>query len=185
MKFEIVPTEKAVALREAFIKEFVDATSEHYQKHIATLRQCPDGLCYDGYLWDCLKDNDQYQKVCSMEAAARFLKCKESVFVMWDLFSNDRVRDGRRFSLEYPKNTVLLMNGNFLAQKLVEEWNREQNAWRENCQLQGLWLPEDIYCFDKSMRWYAIFTHEGFDHFTNPELDGDAYIRICFLHTQE
>lgn len=34
------------------------------------------------------------------------------------------------------------------------------------------------------MSWYAIFTHEGWDQFTNPELDEDAYIRICFLHAQ-
>ena len=56
MKFEILPTEQAVALRKAFIQQFVDTTSEYYQKHIATLIQDIDDFYYDGYLWDCLQD---------------------------------------------------------------------------------------------------------------------------------
>ena len=44
-------------------------------------------------------------------------------------------------------------------------------------------LPEDIYCFDESVSWYAIFTHEGWDGWTSPELDEDVYIRVCFLNT--
>ena len=58
MKFEIWPTKKAAALRKAFIQQFIDMTSDHYQKHIATLVQDTDGLCYDGYLWNCLQDNN-------------------------------------------------------------------------------------------------------------------------------
>ena len=50
MEFEVLPTEQAVALRKAFIWKFVDTTSEHYQKHIATLIQDIDSFYYDGYL---------------------------------------------------------------------------------------------------------------------------------------
>ena len=80
MKFEILPTEQAVALRKAFIQQFVDTTSEHYQKHIAALIQDMDGFCYDGYLWDCLQDNKNWKKECCMEDAATFLREKKNIF---------------------------------------------------------------------------------------------------------
>ncbi len=55
------------------------------------------------------------------------------------------------------------------------------------CMCEGLWLPEDIYCFDESMEWYVIFIHEGWEKGwekpNDPELNEDDYIRICFLHT--
>lgn len=183
MEFEIVPDEKAKVLRKTFIQQFINTTSDHYKKHIATLIQYTDGLFYDGYLWDCLQGNNKYQKECSMEAAADFLKDKESVFVMWDLFSKERV-NYKRFSLEYSEDTIICVQGNLLGQTVVEEWNREQAAWKADCECQGLWLLEDIYCFDESMNWYAIFTHEGWDNWTNPELNEDDYIRICFLNTR-
>lgn len=119
-----------------------------------------------------------------METAAEFLRGKKNVFVMWDLFSSKRVLDHKRFSLEHPKNTVIKVQGDLLGQKIVEEWNSEQAAWAADCGSHGLWLPEDIYCFDESMDWYAIFTHEGWDSWTDPELEEDAYIRICFLHVK-
>ena len=90
----------------------------------------------------------------------------------------------RRFSLEYPKGTIISTQGSLLAQKIVDEWNDDFAAFKADCICQGLWLPEDIYCFDESMSWYAIFTHEGWDSLSNPELDEDAYIRICFLNAQ-
>ena len=183
MKFEILPTEQAVALRKAFIRRFVDTTSEHYQKHIATLSQDIDGFCYDGYLWDCLHDNKMLEKECRMEDAAAFLRDKKNVFFMWDLFSKERL-SGKRFSSEYPKAAVISIEGSLLSQIIVEEWNNEHDAWTSGFQCQGLWLPEDIYCFDESVSWYAIFTHEGWDGWTNPELDEDVYIRVCFLNIQ-
>lgn len=189
MEFEIIPAEKAKSLRKAFIHEFIDTTTKHYKKHILTLIQYTDGLFYDGYLWDCLKENDHYQKECSMETAAEYLTGKKSVFAMWDLFSRERIRDGRRFSLEYPRDTVIRTDGKVLAQKVVQEWNDEQAAWDAGCNCPGLWLPKDIYCFDDSMDWYVIFTHEGWekdwDNLTHPELDEDDYIRICFLSASQ
>ena len=186
IEFEIVPPTKARLLRENFIKKYVDTTSSHYRKHIETLRQDADGLFYDGYLWDCLKCNENYQKECRMEAAAEFLREKKRVFVMWDLFSKERLSN-KRFSLEYSKDTVVSIQGDFLSERVVEEWNREQAAWAAGCTCEGLWLPEDIYCFDDTMEWYVIFTHEGWEKGwekpNGPELNEDDYTRICFLHT--
>ena len=81
MEFEIVSSAKAKLLRETFIKKFVDTTSNHYQKYIETMRQDGDDLFYDGYLWDCLQCNEDYQKECSMETAAEFLRAKKNVFM--------------------------------------------------------------------------------------------------------
>lgn len=177
MEFEILPEEKAEGLRQSFINAFIDTTGDHYQEHIAKRRQYPDGCFYDGYLWDCLKDNRNYEKECSIETAVAALAKKEKVLVMWDLFSTYRVRDFRRFSISYPRNTILRMSGSVLAKQVVEEWEKDQSV-----QDQALWFPEDIYCFDETLRWYVIFTHEGWDQWSRPELSEDDYIRICFCH---
>lgn len=186
MEFEIVSSAKAKLLRETFIKKFVDITSSHYQKYIETMRQDGDDSFYAGYLWDCLQCNEDYQKECSMETAAGFLMEKKNVFMMWDLFSKERFAH-KRFSLEYPKDTVVSMRGCFLSQKVVEEWNCEQAAYATGYNCESLWLPQDIYCFDESMEWYVIFTHEGWEKGwekpDGPELNEDDYIRICFLHS--
>ena len=186
MEFEIVPTAKAKPLRDTFIKKFVDITSYHYRKHIETMHQNTDDRFYDGYLWDCLQCNEDYQKECSMETAAEFLRAKKNVFMMWDLFSKER-HAHKRFPLEYPKDTVISMQGCLLSQKVVEEWYREQAAYAMDCNCEGLWIPQDIYCFDESMEWYVVFTHEGWEKGwerpDGPELNEDDYIRICFLHT--
>ncbi len=184
MKYEIVPNEKAAALRKSFIQQFIDTTSGHYQKYIAAFVQYADGLYYEGYLWDCLKDNKNWERECRMEDAADFLRDQKSVFVMWDSFSKERTSSYKLRSLGHHKDTNLKVLGDDLAQIVVEEWNREQAAWEAGYQCQGLWLPHDIYCFDESMKWYAVFTHEGLDNWTNPELDEDAYIRVCFLNAQ-
>ena len=171
-------------MRKAFIQRFVDTASDHYQKHIAALVQYSDGFYYDGYLWDCLRDNKEWENECRMEEAAAFLSGKKNVFVMWDLFSKER-RYGCKFcSLKYPADIVINIRGDCFARLVVEEWNREQAARKAACNCEGLWLPHDIYCFDESMSWYAIFTHEGWDSWTNPELDEDDYIRVCFLNAQ-
>lgn len=185
MEFEIVPSAKAKRLRRTFIEQFLDRTSDRYRKYLESSRAEAGDVFYDGYLWDCLRCNDQYQKECGMEAAAAFLEEKKRVLMMWDLFSEERLAR-RRLSLEYPKDTVISMQGGLLGQKVVEEWNRERAAWAADGMCEGLWLPEDIYCFDERMEWYVIFTHEGWEKGwekpNGPELNEGDYIRICFLH---
>lgn len=177
MEFETAAPERAAALRSAFIAKFIDTESGYYQKHIAAVTQAPDGPFYDGFLWDCLRDNRDFRWACSMDDAVGFLEGRDRAFAMWD----SRARSDKRFSREYPRGTVIRMQGGALGRLVAEEWNREQAAWRADCQCQGLWFPEDLYCFDKSMDWCAIFTHEGWDSWDDPELGEDAYIRICFL----
>lgn len=102
MEFEIVPIDKAEGLRKSFVQKFMDAASDHYKKHILTLIQDQDDIFCDGYLWECLQDNENYEKECSMEVAAEFLKGKKNVFFMWDFFSKKRL-SGKRFFRNIPK----------------------------------------------------------------------------------
>lgn len=123
MNFEIVPIKKAVFLRKSFIQQFIDTTSDHYQKCMTASVQYADGLCCEGYLWDCLKDNENWKKECRMEDAAEFLRDKNRVFVMWDLFSKERIGSYKLRSLGHPKNTMINVRGDHLAQIVVDEWN--------------------------------------------------------------
>lgn len=107
MEFQIVDNQKAQILRQKFIKKFVNAKAEHYHEYVEMLKLYSDGLCYDGYLWDFLKDNNNYEKRYSMETVLNYLRKKKEVYVMWDIYSNERVRDGSRMAIELTKGTII------------------------------------------------------------------------------
>lgn len=173
MKYSIVETGKAAKLRSLFIEHFIDTEHEYYKTYIEKRRVYPDGMCYEGYLWDVLKNNRNYEKRCAMEEATAYLKTRETVYVMWDIYSVHRVRDGSWMGGNLPKGTVICVSGAELADVIGEEWD-------PNLVTPHL-LPEDIYCFDESFRWFVVFTHEGDDWLPHPEPGEDDYIRICFL----
>lgn len=173
MEFTIVPLGEKKALRRKFIDKFIDTEKEHYKKYISTLREYPDGMCYTGYLWDCLKAD--YKVVeRNMEQAISYLLPKGNVFVMWDIFSKKRVFHNSKLSNNYAKDTVISVDSSELCKFIQSEWM--------DYFLNNIYLPEDIYVFDKSMEWYVIFTHEGYEKFIKPELGEDDYIRICFVY---
>jgi hypothetical protein len=174
VNFTIVNKEKKKSLREEFIKKFVYTETDHYKKYIATLKEYPDGMCYDGYLWDSLKaDHKQIER--TMEQAIEYLKHKDNVFVMWDIYSRHRVYDNSKLATNYPKDTVIEINSLELCRLIETEWS---NYLIDNVNC----LPEDIYIYDEKLNWYVIFTHEGYDSYTNPDLGEDDYIRICFVY---
>jgi hypothetical protein len=174
VNFKIVTKDKNEDLRKEFIERFVDIKTQHYKNYIETLKEYPDGMCYDGYLWDSLKA-DYKQTERTMEQAVEYLKNKDNVFVMWDIYSKHRVYDNRILPNKYPKDTVIEINTIELCPILEKEWG--DNFFTEN-----KYLPEDIYVFDRGMKWYVIFTHEGYDSLTKSGLEEDAYIRICFIY---
>lgn len=177
MYFQIVTEDLKRDLRQKFINEFVNSDSEHFKKYIDTLKQYPDGLCYDGYLWDCLKI-DYSLRETTMEQAILYLKNKSRVFVMWDIFSKYRVPIKRILSDDYPKDTIIEIDSLELCQVIQNEWCNQDVT-------KGKYLPEDIYVFDNTMNWYVVFTHEGYESSIKPELgEDDDYIRICFVHEQ-
>ncbi len=134
----IVPVNDAQYLRSEYIKSFVDVNRKYYKKYIETLSEYSDGLCYTGYLWDCLKD--------VMVIDLQYIELKSSVvdnvFVFWDIHTKERIftKDYWRFG----KERVLGLNFNTLLNNLE-------------------YLPEDIYIFDKSFKWTLVITHEFVD----------------------
>jgi len=178
ISYEEVEHAEALRLRECFIDAFENKRHPMYEAQIAIRHHFEDGDCYTGYLWDYLKDNESYELECSMEQACAFLKSKGTIYVMRDIHSRERVNDSCIFSTQFSKDAVLKVNGGELADRILKEWSElYENREKER------FFPEDIYCFDDGMDWFAIFTHEGWDQITAPErgLGEDDYIRICFV----
>ena len=50
----VLDSKKSDALRCNYIKNFVDTVSTYYKENIESKTMFSDGLCYTGYLWDCL-----------------------------------------------------------------------------------------------------------------------------------
>lgn len=173
MIYTVVGRPANTLLRQRYTDRFIDTTLDHYEEHIATLRQCEDGLCYAGYLWVFIKGNEKYQYERTMEQALSYLLEKSQVYVMWDLFSKERIRLKKVLTDNYPKDTVIAMAVDELCRTITSEWD----VWDDTTR----YLPEDIYIFDDSMQWTVIFTHEGWDRWTKPELNEDDYVRICFV----
>ena len=131
---KILDAVKSDKLRSKYIQNFVDTTKKYYIELIENKTEFSDGLCYIGYLWDCLKD----PKVISEAEASRILQGKKDLYIMWDIHSCERIHMPNYW--KYPKTSVLTTN----------MW---ADAFKSN-------LPKDIYLFDDTFRWSVIFTHE-------------------------
>lgn len=173
MEYVLVNNNKKLLLRDQFIKNFINTVHEHYIKHIGMLKEYSDGMCYDGYLWDVL--NEPYDKVVrKQEEALEYLLKKDTVLVMWDICSNERICLNDTIRHNNSKDAIISVKADELCELVEYEWS---SGW----DLENRCLPEDIYIFDETMNWCVIFTHEGDDNYTNPELSEDEYIRICFV----
>ena len=128
---------KSDILRSEYISAFVNCDSPHYRKYIEQKRMFTDGICYVGYLWDCLLNMD----VISEYRAKMMLTEKRDVFIMWDIHSCERILIPDYW--EYPKTSVLYTG-----------------EWSDSLMSE---LPEDLYLFDETFRWSVIFTHETND----------------------
>ena len=125
---------KSDELRSEYIQSFVDTTKDYYLELIKHKTEFSDGLCYIGYLWDCLKN----PKVISEAEASLILQGKQNLYIMWDIHSCERILIPNYW--KYPKTSVLS----------TEMWSV---SFKEE-------LPEDIYLFDDTFSWSVIFTHE-------------------------
>lgn len=120
--------------RECFIEAFVDRKSPFYTERILKPTACPDGVCYYGYLWECLKKPE----LVSMTFVMHFLGIRtEPIHAMCDLHPRPY----------FPRN-----------------WNWSQNTvftfLPEDAQQMIDMLPEDCYFFDDSFSWAIALTHE-------------------------
>lgn len=125
---------KSDELRAKYIQNFVNTTKDYFVELIERKTEFSDGLCYTGYLWDCLKN----PQVISETEATRILQEKKNIYIMWDIHSCERIFIPNYW--KYPKTSVIS----------TEMWS---DSFREN-------LPEDIYLFDDTFSWSVIFTHE-------------------------
>jgi hypothetical protein len=130
----VFDSKKSDILRLKFINTFVNTGSDYYIKHVKNRQMFSDGLCYTGYLWDCLLS----PKIISESELNQILCEKQNIFIMWDIHTCDQI-----FIPDYwkfPKSSVLF----------VENWTDELKVD----------LPEDIYIFDENFNWAAVYTHE-------------------------
>ncbi|MFZ5643767.1 MAG: hypothetical protein ACOY46_09280 [Bacillota bacterium] len=127
--------DKAYELRSKYIKKFVNTELEHYKKYIEVLNEYSDGLCYIGYLWDCLKN----PIVIDFQYIGEKVDKLDKVFVLWDIHTKDRIFIENYWM--FGKDSVLSLEYKVLLNNLN-------------------YLPEDIYIFDKSYDWTLIITHE-------------------------
>ncbi len=138
---KIIENAYADIVRAKFISAFINLESLHYKKYIQPLHSFRDGLCYVGYLWDCLKN----KTLLSESESDAFLKGMHNLLIMWDIHSCEKILIPDYW--KYPKKCILS----------VSEWKGIQHHAD---------LPEDIYVFDESYSWCIIFTHET-DQFGN------------------
>lgn len=121
-------------LRYKYIQSFVDVTSNYYIENIQRKVKFRDGLCYIGYLWDCLIN----PQIVSENEAAKILQEKTKIFIMWDIHSCERILIPHYW--KYPKSRILYTD-----------------QWSEALRVD---LPEDVYLFDDTFSWSVIYTHE-------------------------
>ena len=135
-KIRLLNDTEAEDIRKKYIHKFINMNAEGYHLQIESLHKFVDGYCYEGYLWDYIKNpiiiDDNYIRYIAQ-------KNHDYVFVFWDIHSCERIliKDYWKFG----KNTVIKLK----LSDLIEGYR---------------YLPEDIYIFDKSMSWTLIKTHE-------------------------
>ena len=121
------------SLRRKYVDTFVDVLSAYYIEHIKHKTIYSDGLCYTGYLWDCLIN----PHIIEENSANSLLKAKENVLIMWDIHSCERIFVPDYW--KYPKTSVIYT-------KHFDDVSQS--------------LPEDVYVFDDSFTWSVVYTHE-------------------------
>lgn len=132
---EILIGSKAEVLRKKYIECFIDTNLDYYFERIQKKIMCSDGMCYTGYLWDCLKN----KFLMSEKECFRYIKNTGKIYVFWDIHSQDRIFIPNYW--KYPKEAVLEMQ----CKEFLENINN---------------FPEDIYVVDETFEWSVVFTHE-------------------------
>ena len=128
--------ETANDIRDIFLSTFIDMECSYYQERIANMVQFSDGMCYTGYLWDCLVKKERV----SYQYAVNWIEASPgTIYILWDIHSCERIRIPDYW--KYPKNSVLSIKSAEIGTIIST-------------------LPEDCYFFDESLSWAFAFTHE-------------------------
>lgn len=142
----ILVPEEAHEMRELFRHAFLDSTCEHYKKFLKPFSDSTNReQAYWGYMWDCIN-----RKACDIICGnpkeifslyKQYVDGNRRQIVLWDV--HDKRFDGTIEKL----HPVFQTNG-ALAITL--------DCYQEKTDI----YPEDLYFFDDSFTWAAIFTHE-------------------------
>lgn len=122
-------------IRKEYIACFVNSDCEYYINKIHKLTRFNDGMCYTGYLWDCLKN----KFIMSEEQCLENIRVHDKFYIFWDIHSKERIFIPNYW--KYPKTAVIQMD----YQEFIESRDT---------------FPEDIYVVDKTFLWSVVFTHE-------------------------
>lgn len=127
-------------LREVFIESFVNKTSNCYKTTIEQKHLFSDGLCYTGYLWDCLITHTRV----SLNFSQHFLQNRgDLIYVFWDIHSKDLIHIDDYW--KYPKDAVLIVAPHDIIDVIPT-------------------LPDDCYFFDQTLSWAIALTHEELNY---------------------
>ena len=97
----ILDGEESVRIRNKYIHSFIDTTSKYYVDKIRTQIKFTDGMCYTGYLWDCLLE----RKVISEQQGVQLLNKKRDIYLMWDIHSAQKILVPNYW--KYPKKSLI------------------------------------------------------------------------------
>ena len=149
-------------ISEAFIDRFVMSWEEFQVKQkawIAEMAKTQYPINLDWYeqsdMWDRM--NPDFPRV-SMEEALAFLREHSGpVFFMTEK-GEDIDYQGKK-SVDF----IAEADAHTLAARIKQEWYDSYRLAEQNMYDADAFLPEDLYVFDSSMNWCAVFTHETTD----------------------
>ena len=132
---EILIEKEANQIREKYVSCFINTNMDYDVDNIKKRIMCRDGMCYTGYLWDCLKN----KYLVSEKECISYIENIENIYIFWDIHSQDRIFIPDYW--KYPKDAVLKLR----YKEFIENINN---------------LPEDIYIVDDTFEWSIALTHE-------------------------
>ena len=178
MKFKLL--DNIEDIRDAFLNRFVMSWDEFQIKQkdwIAEMskKNYPINIEWykQSYMWDRM--NPDFPRV-SMKEALEFLReHRDSVFFMSE--KSEDIYRGEK-SIDF----IAEADAQMLAAQIEHEWYNSYKLAEQNMYDADATLPDDLYVFDSSMKWCAVFTHETADW--ESEIDNPlkaAESRYCII----
>ena len=177
---KIMPPDKGAALRARFIDAFVDTSTDRFRELIKVK---PTDIVYfhsyyRTYMWDTLSPG-RYT-VVPYHRCIETIAEKKRVYSLWDIFPQKIIYPDK-FPGEWIKPRYLeLYPGDAVIEWDTDELLSLLKVELEDYDATGLdiTLPEDLYIFDDSFSFCAIFTHESTQELV-PGIPGERFCILC------
>lgn len=166
-------------IRRNFIDRFVMSWDEFQNKDKNSANHLGIDWFKKSFLWDRFYLGTSIVSFSSALSAIK--EHTESVLFM----SDDNIHHPGELFYNNKKytNFVGRVNANELANLIEKEWDSwydsEEDIWFTSEVTTQPILPEDLYVFDESMKWFIAFTHES------AYIDPQNYIRHCIMYTEK